>query len=252
MIPLSEFGYYSMAFTAANSLAFIFSAFYSNAYPRFSSRIAANEPEAGQLVLYRQYTVTLATIMTSVGFFLAAFGYPFVYAWTRSQSVALHVGPLFSLLVIGTAVHGIMYIPHAYQLAAGTTRIALTLNMSLALMQVPLILLLTSRFGSVGAAAAWLTLHIAYCLLGTVLMHRRFFRGHGLDWLVRDVGVPALVSACAAVLARLVVASTLEPVTRLFIGGGIGVLTLGTLVAWQPPVRELFVELFSARVRVAR
>jgi hypothetical protein len=77
--------------------------------------------------------------------------------------------------------------------------LALAITIALALCLVPLIVLLTSRYGAVGSACAWLTLNVLYLLFGTWMTHRQLYRGEAAAWLVRDVLMPLLVSGAVVV-----------------------------------------------------
>jgi hypothetical protein len=65
---------------------------------------------------------------------------------------------------------------------------------------VPLMVALTLTYGEIGAAGAWLSLHIFYLLFGTWMTHRRLLPGRAGRWLVRDVGLPLAASIAVAAI----------------------------------------------------
>jgi hypothetical protein len=97
-----------------------------------------------------------------------------------------------------------MHMPYALQLAYGAVRLSLVIAVSMCVLLVPLIILLTTRWGAVGGAAAWLVLNIFYLFFGTWLTHRELLPALGANWLAKDVGVPALMSVIVIVIARKV------------------------------------------------
>jgi hypothetical protein len=68
---------------------------------------------------------------------------------------------------------------------------------------VPLTITLTLSFGGLGAAAAWLCLHLFYLFFGTWVTHRRLLPGAAWGWLLRDLGLPLAITAAVASLGWL-------------------------------------------------
>jgi O-antigen/teichoic acid export membrane protein len=99
-----------------------------------------------------------------------------------------------------------MNIPYALQLAAGWTRLALYANVVAIVVLLPAIVVLSSRYGAVGAAVVWLALNVGYATIGVGIMHRRLLRGELTRWYLVDVGLPLVASVGAAGAVRLVAA----------------------------------------------
>jgi O-antigen/teichoic acid export membrane protein len=87
-----------------------------------------------------------------------------------------------------------MHFPYALQLAFGNSRLPLVINSTLLVIFVPLLIVLSVKFGIVGAAAAWAILNLLYLFLGTWLTHQELLPGIGWRWLGGDVGVPLFAS----------------------------------------------------------
>jgi O-antigen/teichoic acid export membrane protein len=146
------------------------------------------------------------------------------------------VAPVIALLAAGSALHGIMYLPYALQLAYGETRIPILISIILMLILTPLIIYLTVSLGSQGAAMAWLALHVLYVIIGTWLTHKHLLKGLGLTWLFIDIGTPLAVTAIVGILGTTLV---LNKAQLLYERVGFGVLliltaaTLSTLLSSQ-------------------
>jgi O-antigen/teichoic acid export membrane protein len=67
--------------------------------------------------------------------------------------------------------------PYALQLANGWTKLAFYQNLVSIIVLVPGIILLTERYGMVGAAIIWVLLNSGYVFITVQLMHRRLLRG---------------------------------------------------------------------------
>ena len=208
MITLQSFGQYTLATVVAGSLGVVISPFYNAIYPRLTARLAANDTR-GVISLYRMATYVIATLLFSLAAVLVVFGEDLLLLWTHNRDLAQAVAPLVALLSAGTAIHGVMYVPHALQLAENKAFIPIVINGVLIIVMVPVIVMLTTIYGAFGGALAWLILHAAYMLLGTWLTHRFVIRKPtGYEWLAKDVGPPLLCSIGAGLLGSLVLAST--------------------------------------------
>lgn len=204
MLDLEMFGYYMLAVTVAGLLSRLIGPVFNVVYPRFSALDAAQQHDRFAR-LYRRGTSLFAALYfpASAGLVMAAS--PFIALWTGSTEVAIQTAPLITILAVGSALHGVMYFPYAAQVACGLVRLPLTINLVLAAVQVPLIIILASRFGAMGGAASWLALHALYLVLGTWLTHRHILRGLAVPWLVHDVGRSLFVSAVIGLAGWLIV-----------------------------------------------
>jgi len=193
LLSLEGFAQYMLATVVASGLYALITPFYNVVYPRFSALVAANNIK-DLIDLYRLSTRLLAIVMFPITMILSVFSYDLVYIWTGNLSLALNTAPIIELLVIGSALNGIMFIPHALLLAFGMTRIPIIINGVLMIFFLPLITFFALAYGALGAAIAWLMLQAAYVLFGTWLTHRNILRGGAKTWMFNDVGIP-LVSA---------------------------------------------------------
>jgi len=194
LLGLEDFGKYMLATVVVSSLYALVTPFFNVVYPRFSAMVATGNT----LQLKESYSLStrvLAIVLFPLAMFLALFAEDLLTAWTGNAGIAKSVAPLVKLLVIGSALHGVMHMPYALQLAYGNTRLPFFITLTLIVLLVPLIVLLTFTRGAHGAAMAWLALHVAYLIIGTWLTHRHLLKGLGTTWILRDVGIPFGVTA---------------------------------------------------------
>ena len=114
--------------------------------------------------------------------------------WLHNSNVATKVGPLLSILIVGSAINGVMIFPYALQLANGLTKLPLTIILSLILAYIPTTYILTINYGMIGGAYGWLILNLMYLFFGTWLMHRYIFANEGIKWIFYDIFLPASIS----------------------------------------------------------
>jgi O-antigen/teichoic acid export membrane protein len=204
LLPLERFGYYVLASTIGGGLYMIISPLFAAVFPRFSQLIATgDERELAQL--YHRASQAMAVILMPVALMVAAFAREAVLAWTRDANVASRTQWLVVLLTLGTALNGLMTVPYALQLASGWTRLTLVGNVVAIALLAPLNILLTHRYGEIGAAAVWVALNAGYVLISLRVMHRRLLVHELASWYRDDVGVPTLAAVAMVFVARSLV-----------------------------------------------
>ncbi len=207
MLRLEDFGRYMLATTVAAGLYVLVTPLSNAVYPRFCALVVRGDTE--QLAnLYRQSTRLLASVLFPVTTLLLFSGEGLIRLWTRNDDLARAVAPLVALLAMGSALHGVMYLPYALQLAYGKTRLALRINTILLVTQVPLLVVLALSYGALGGAVAWLVLHLLYLAFGTWMTHRELLRGVGTKWLLQDVGAPLAISLALGLGGHQLLAAT--------------------------------------------
>lgn len=202
MISLRDFGYYSVAALLAGALVFVTLPIFQAVFPRLS-RLVAVDDEAGLVRVYHRSCQLVAAAVVPVSIVIALFAVQILRLWTGDAELAARADQLVPLLVVGTALNGLMNIPYGLSLAYGWTRFALTLNVVAVSLFIPTLILATNRYGATGAAAAWLGVNVGYVLIGVRLLHRRLLVGEMLQWYLRDVALPLTAALAVAGTARL-------------------------------------------------
>jgi O-antigen/teichoic acid export membrane protein len=204
LLALDAFGQYVLAGVVASALSIVIAPFYNAIYPRFSAYIAGDQISE-VLKLYRVSGRLLATVLFPVAMVIAVAGEDLIRLWTGNPHLAESVAPLAALLALGTALHGIMYIPYALQLAEGKTFIPLTSSFALLVIMVPLTISLAVIYGALGGAMAWMILHVLFVALGTWLTHRYIGKWAGFPWLIREIGIPFLICGSFGLFAMYMI-----------------------------------------------
>jgi O-antigen/teichoic acid export membrane protein len=245
-LSLEAFGYYSLSWQIAGSLYLISSPVFSALFPAFARhaskhdtrRLAESYHHAAQLI-----SVLVLPVATTF-IFLAR---QLIYAWTGSQQTASHTWLTASLLTAGTAFNCIVSIPYALQLAYGCTALAFWTNLVSTFVAVPLLILLTARFGCPGAASVWLLINASYLLTQVQLMHTRYLTGERLRWYLDDLAIPLLACVVVTILvARFsFVATTRTGILSLAFVNEAGALAAAALST--PLVRKQIQDLIASK-----
>lgn len=239
MLPLTEFGYYSLASQVAISVLLLVGPVYASVFPRLSALTESDAPQA-LANIYNRASQLVAILVLPAAAVLAAFSTPLLLIWTGNAGIADGAGTLLAVLVIGSALNGLSTVPFALQLAHGWTRLALAQNLIAIALLAPAIIWSARTFGAVGAAVMWPLVNAGYVLIGVRLMHRRLLQDQGSLWYRRSFFAPA-IAVSAVVAAGWLAEPLLPPVLQLvwigwvFIGAVAAAIAATGSAGWLLP-----------------
>lgn len=201
VLPLADYGYFTVAVLAATGVSIVSVPLSSALLPRLA-RLQAIGDEAGLIHLYRLATQGMAVIALPVAAVLAFGAESLLLAWTGDASLAEHAGPILRLYALGNGVLTISALAYYLQFAKGDVRLHLIGNVLFVLLLIPTTIGAAMHFGGVGAGWTWLSGNLIYLTLWVPLVHRRFAPGLHGRWLVADL-LPAL-GACVLTASLLI------------------------------------------------
>jgi len=210
MLPLNEFGYYSLAAVAAGGLNYVIGPIFAAVFPRFSELIAAGSLQTLRDEYHRVAQFS-SVIVLAAACVLIVFAPQILQLWTRDPVVVARAHRVLSVLAAGTALNALVHVPYALQLASGWTSLMMYANAIAVVVLVPATILLVREFGAVGAAAAWVALNAGYVLITVPVMHRRLLRGDLGRWYTTDVAAPLIGAVAVVLLGRLALPANLDP-----------------------------------------
>lgn len=239
MLGLEEFGHYMLATVVVSGLYALISPVFNVVYPRMTALVATGDTEK-LIGLYRLGTRMLATVLFPIAMVLAVFAEDLVQVWTGNPGIASSVAPVISLLVIGSALNGVMYFPYALQLAYGMTWIPLMINTVLMCFLVPLIIYLAQAYGALGGAMAWLISEVVYVMLGPWLTHRYILKGLAPKWFFQDVGMPLALSILIGVVGHYAIqAGGYSSYEKMLLAVGLAMLTSILVLLMSRQLRDV-------------
>lgn len=241
MLSLEMFGYYSLAVVVGNGLLILVTPVFNTVFPRFTF-LAATGDENGLRELYHLGSQLMAVVIVPAALVVSMFAYELVFLWTGSPVTAAHVAPIVRIFVIGTALTGMMHLPYALQLAHGWTRIGLTINIALIIFLLPAIIVLTSRYGGTGGAAAWVLLNCVSMMIGVPLTHRRLLKGEASRWYLTDLMLPAAGALFVVVAGRALISGQMNPIAAIGKLGLLSLLSMGTSSMVAPLTRAWLID----------
>lgn len=229
MLSLEQFGYYTLANVVAMTLYRLTSPVFSATYPRLTNLVALNDLNEIKN-LYHKSAQLVSVLVLPAALVAALFSKEILLLWTQNPETTKHTHLLVSILIIGTAINGLLNVPYALQLAYGWTRLVLLANVISVLLLVPLMVVLTKWYGAVGAASVWVILNSGYFLFSIPIMHRWLLTTEKWRWYVEDVGKPLIVGLIIALMGRFIISSDWHPVYQIVSICMVGALTLFSTV----------------------
>lgn len=206
LLPLRDFGFYSIASNVANFVQLMTIPVQTVYYPRMTQCQAKGDAQA-LTDTYRFASRLVSLLVFPIGLTLALFSHDVLLLWLRDGQVAGAVHTILSLLVVGTTLlTSLMMMPYAMTLAHADTRITLRMHMGLLCAQVPAVILSAIGYGAVGAASLWCLLFSIYGPLYAWRVNRKYLPGGHLRWLWDCVLKPALPALAAIAAIKYAVA----------------------------------------------
>lgn len=212
LLPLDQFGYFSLAVAVAGALSIVIGPIHNVAYPRLSELVAAGNPQP-LAQAYHRFAQLLSIAVLPVALVLAVFAPEIVLLWTQDALTAQQVAPIVSVWAIGTALNGIMHMPYAAQLAHGWARLTVTVNAVAVAIIVPATLYLVPRYGAIAAAWVWVGINAGYAVFSVAVMHTRILTGEKWRWYLQDLLAP-LAPAALVMMAFSLLHDRLGPLAR--------------------------------------
>jgi len=204
ILPLELFGYFALAWTAANALSLLTAPVFGAIYPRFSGLVVRAEREP-LTALYHTATQAIAACIVPAALLMSFFSYDVLFAWTGNRAVAQHAAPILKVLSIGTMLNSFVHMPYAWELAHGRTRVFLLTNWFAIPLAFPALWYLSTRWGGLGAAFIWVALNLSYFVFAVPRVHREFAPRDRMQWLMHDIAAPLILAAGTMVVYRMMV-----------------------------------------------
>lgn len=199
ILPLSQFGYYSLAFSVASAISMIVVPISITFFPRFSGLVATGDEDELKK-LYHQACKLMATFIFPICFVLIFFMQDILRIWTKNAVTTENTYLMAQVLVLGSMFNALMVMPYNLLIANGQTKFTIYQNSIAAIILVPLLFWWTNLYGALGATFVWLIVNVGYVLISQPLIHQRFLKNELLKWYWSDTLLPML-APLATVLA---------------------------------------------------
>jgi len=225
MLSLEMFGYYMLAGTVAISLKTLLNPIISGIYPRLIQLVSLKD-HSKLKQFYHMSCQFLAVAILPAAVVIALFSHEILLLWTQNTVTAEKTHLLLSILICGTALNGLMQGPGILYQAFGRTRLSVYVNAISVILIVPLIIIMTTHYGALGGASAWVILNVGYVFIAAQFIFKSTLPTEKKRWYWQDVSLPLFTSLVIAGLGRLLIGGqTSQFMTILYLS----IVSLSTL-----------------------
>lgn len=200
ILPLAEYGYFTLAVLVANAVTLVSSPISMAIMPRMA-RLHAEGRSAEIIQVYRTSTQLVSIVAGSLSLTFAFCADKLLFAWTGDLQVAEKAAPILALYAIGNGLLALGGFPYYLQYAKGNLRYHLISNLVMVIILLPAIILVASRYGGVGAGLVWVAVNGTYLLTWVAYIHHKLEPGLHMRWLSRDILKILLPIGVAAIFA---------------------------------------------------
>lgn len=241
ILTLSAFGNYNVANTVNNATKMPAASVFAALFPRFAALYEAKD-EKGLRYMLHKYTQLVSFIVFPLSATIVFFAYELVEAWSHNPDLASATSLMISVLVIGSALNLTMGILGDLAVASGLSTYVMYQNIVSIILIVPLMLVLSSHYGGLGAAVAWLILNIGYMVISVPILINRTQPGEMRAWYIDDVGKPLLATFAVVGVARLLIPTLHSMIAQILVIGFVLLLAMIACLFVLPDLRSSLAE----------
>jgi O-antigen/teichoic acid export membrane protein len=196
ILPLAEYGYFTLAVLVASGVMVISAPVSGAIMPRMV-KLEAEGDHAGLIRIYRQATQLVALIAGAATITLVFCAEPLLWAWTGDKFLAHQAAPILTLYAIGNGILSVSGFPYLLQYAKGDLRLHLIGNAGFVVLLVPAIIWGASQYGALGAGYVWLGINLISFVAWLPIVHRKFETGLNVKWYFQDTLIIFLFATIA-------------------------------------------------------
>jgi O-antigen/teichoic acid export membrane protein len=186
ILPLAEYGYFTLAVLVASGIMVMSGPISSAIMPRMA-RLNAEGKHDEMIKVYRNSTQLVTVICGSAAITIAFTAEKLLFAWTGDAELAQQAAPILRLYAIGNGFLALAAFPYYLQYALGNLRYHLIGNAVTVCILIPAIVFAASAYGAIGAGWVWLSLNGWIMGFWVGFIHYKLVSGLHLKWLIVDV-----------------------------------------------------------------
>lgn len=149
LLPLEEYGQFSLAMTLGSALIIAISPVTQAYYPKLVELLSRNYNDELRKN-YNSMSQTITFFISSAGLMMFFYSEEIVFIWTGDAAISQTIETLVSLLAISSILIAQLYGPYNYFIARGNTIFPVLLNSSCLVIIIPMIFILAPRYGAIG------------------------------------------------------------------------------------------------------
>jgi O-antigen/teichoic acid export membrane protein len=236
ILPLDAFGYYMLASTAASKLGILMEPIMSSLFPRMSQLAGLGRTDELRQT-YRSGTELSALAVFPMVMLFVFFGGPIMTLWTMNPAYGEAAAALVAILIVGYGFYALIDMTMMLDWALGRTKLIFWPKFVGLLATVPLLYMLTSHFGVIGAAVTLPIVNGAVFFVAAPLVHVLWKDSRAGEWYLQSLLPPFFASLAAAGGIFLLFPRVDSIVGMTALVAAVGVVTYGAAALATQPVR---------------
>lgn len=195
MVSMTEFSFYTLAFTIASIPSKIYSSVASAFYPALVTEKSKNQLDS-MINVYHKACQMISILTVPVVMMVIAFMPQLLELWFGNNEKAEILTPLVRVLLIGFTLNGFVTMPYYIQLVHKWTRLSIVKNLIALIVLLPALYYAIQYFGIMGACWIWSFLNAMYFAFEVPIMHTRILKDEQFKYYIQDIG---LILVCGMV-----------------------------------------------------
>lgn len=181
ILPLSEYGYFTLAVLVAGGILQIGAPISSAIMPRMA-RLHGEQKQEELKQVYLGATQFVAGIVVTGGIVLAILSKQVLYVWTGDILLAEKAAPILQLYALGNSILTLGAFPYYLQYAKGNLKLHFIGNLVTAIVLIPAIIWAAKNYGAIGAGWAWVLIQATYLVFWVSYVHKVIEPNINLLW----------------------------------------------------------------------
>jgi O-antigen/teichoic acid export membrane protein len=199
LLPLKEYGYFSLVAVVVSGMAVMSGPIGTAVQPRLTSLLSQGKEE-DMIVLYKKATQFVSVIGFAVAGTVALFSTELLYAWTGDMEAALWAGDILFWYALGNGLLMVLAFQYYLQFAYGNLKYHVWGNTIFGFIQVIAMVFAVYIYGALGSGITWFILQAIFLLFWPWYIHSKFAKGIHKNWMMKDV-LPMMFSTLMILVA---------------------------------------------------
>lgn len=191
ILPLSDYGYFTLAVLVAGGILQLSAPISAPIMPRMARLEGEGQHEQMRQV-YLNATQFVAVVVVTAGIVLAAVAQPILYAWTGDSVISAQAAPVLRLYSLGNTLLALAAFPYYLQYAKGNLKYHFIGSILNVIILVPAIIWAATHYGAIGAGWVWFLSQLIYLLFWVSYVHFKIEPNINLEWFKSFL--PSLIS----------------------------------------------------------
>lgn len=236
ILSLKEFGFYSLAFTAAGAIMVLTTPISQALYPRMN-QLFQKDDKKSFMDLFHLGNQLILILFGSASMLLFFYPKLFLLFWTNDLQITMNSHSLLALIVFGFFFSGINTMPFTIILTHSMLKSANYFKTLLVIISIPAILYFVPKYGSIAAAIIWLLGAFFNYIFSLFIVFKKYDISDLYYWFIHDLFFPALPIFSVLLVSKLIISD----ISSRFAAGGVLFLLFMVCV--------LFSAMFSTDIR---